>query len=43
MEVTVYSLNNPIRNVQEDILKAPINVTIEKNITVKEEDNECPP
>jgi hypothetical protein len=38
-----YSLNNPIRNVQEDIQKAPINVTIEKNITVREEDNECPP
>jgi hypothetical protein len=38
-----YSLNNQIRNVQDVIQKALINVTIEKNITVREEDNECPP
>jgi hypothetical protein len=34
-----YLLNNPIRNVQDVIQKAPINVTIEKNITVREEGN----
>jgi hypothetical protein len=38
-----YSLNNQIRNVQDVILKVLINVTIEKNIEVREEDNECPP
>jgi hypothetical protein len=38
-----YLLNNLIRNVQDVIQKALINVTIEKNITVREEDNECPP